>query len=62
MGGVTSIDLTGALGLVALAREASDRDVTFMVEGYPAGLKLLLEEQGLWSELCGEDGDGDGSC
>lgn len=58
LGGVTSIDLLGALGLVALAREASDRDVTFQIEGYPADLKLLLEEQGLWSELCGEDGDG----
>jgi len=55
LAGVTSIDLTGALGLVALAREASDRDVAFRIEGYPAQLQTLLEEQGLWSVLDGED-------
>lgn len=55
LGGVTSIDLTGALGLVALAREAADRDVLFRLDGYPARLQVLLEEQGLWSMLTGED-------
>jgi ABC-type transporter Mla MlaB component len=54
LAGVTSIDLTGALGLVALAQEASDRDVSFRIEGYPARLQTLLEEQGLWSILLGE--------
>jgi len=57
LGRVTSVDLTGALGLVALAREAADRDVPFQVEGYPAELQALLEEQGLWSEISGENGD-----
>ena len=56
LGAVTSVDLTGALGLVALAREASDRDVTFQIEGYPVRLQQLLEEQGLWSQLV-EGGD-----
>lgn len=55
LGGITSIDLTGALGLVALAREAADRDVAFRIEGYPAQLQTLLEEQGLWSVIDGED-------
>ena len=56
LAGVTSIDLTGALGLVALAREAADRDVFFRIDGYPGRLKVLLEEQGLWSLLQeGED-------
>ncbi|MEE2889350.1 MAG: STAS domain-containing protein [Planctomycetota bacterium] len=55
LAGVTSIDLTGALGLVALAREASDRDVAFQIEGYPARLQTLLEEQDLWSVITGED-------
>jgi len=27
------------------------------VEGYPAELQALLEEQGLWSEISGENGD-----
>ncbi|MDE0958728.1 MAG: STAS domain-containing protein [Planctomycetota bacterium] len=56
LGGVTSVDLIGALGLVALAREASDRAVSFKIEGYPPLLQELLEEQGLWSELV-EGGD-----
>ncbi|MDE0961220.1 MAG: STAS domain-containing protein [Planctomycetota bacterium] len=56
LGAVTSVDLTGALGLVALAREASDRDVTFQIEGYPVRLQQLLEAQGLWSQLV-EGGD-----
>lgn len=55
LGGVTSIDLTGALGLVALAKEAADRDVLFKIDGYPARLQILLEEQGLWSLLRRED-------
>ncbi|MEC9475704.1 MAG: STAS domain-containing protein [Planctomycetota bacterium] len=60
LGGVTSIDLTGALGLVALAREASDRDVLFRLDGYPVQLQVLLEEQGLWSLLTGEEEQGNG--
>ena len=60
LGGVTSIDLTGALGLVALAREASDRDVLLRLDGYPVQLQVLLEEQGLWSLLTGEEEQGNG--
>lgn len=55
LGGVTSVDLTGALGLVALAREAADRDVLFRLDGYPVRLQSLLEEQGLWGILVGEE-------
>ena len=54
-GSLTDIDRTGALGIVALAREARDRDIGFRVEGHPQELKDLLEEQDLWNEISSED-------
>ncbi|MGB1070203.1 MAG: STAS domain-containing protein [Planctomycetota bacterium] len=50
---LTDVDLTGALGIVALAREARDRDISFRVDAPPMELKKLLEEQDLWQEISG---------
>ena len=52
---LTDVDLTGALGIVALAREARDRDIAFRVEAPPMELRKLLEEQDLWQEISGGD-------
>ncbi|OUU23221.1 MAG: hypothetical protein CBC13_06390 [Planctomycetia bacterium TMED53] len=58
LGSLTDVDLTGALGIVALAREARDRDISFRVDGPPRELRELLEEQDLWQEI--SDGAGQG--
>ncbi|MAJ28690.1 hypothetical protein CBD41_04610 [bacterium TMED181] len=59
LGSLTDVDLTGALGIVALAREARDREISFRVQAPPVELRKLLEEQDLWQEISEGDGSGE---
>lgn len=49
--GVTGVDLSGALGLVSLAQEASDRDRRLKLVSPPPELERLLEPTGLFEQL-----------